>query len=187
MLEHIEALRCLACGALTVKPRTGGGRKRPYRVFPALPLPDDLRVPTCGRCHVEYSDDSMNHALEQALSVAYLDRLRWLTGEALRGLKPHISQRRLELLTGLSQGYLSRLLAGKGNPSPTLVALLLLLANAPEKRLVELSRCWALASTEPLTEDKKWMKPNRRRPQSQTTSQTRKPNRNPSSDEDSPQ
>ena len=49
------------------------------------------------------------------------------------------SQRSLERLLGLSQGYLCRLRAGAGNPSPALIALLLLLANDPT-RVDELSR-----------------------------------------------
>ncbi|PSM31696.1 helix-turn-helix domain-containing protein [Haliangium sp. UPWRP_2] len=49
------------------------------------------------------------------------------------------SQRSIERLLGLSQGYLCRLRAGDGNPSPALIAVLLLLANDP-RRLDELSR-----------------------------------------------
>jgi hypothetical protein len=49
----------------------------------------------------------------------------------------------LEILLGLSLGYLSRLLGGTANPSPHLVAALLLLAKDPEQRLAELRRGWA--------------------------------------------
>ena len=48
-----------------------------------------------------------------------------------------ISQRRLEAILGLSQGYLSRLAHGNGTPSPPLIALLTLLANDPA-RLAEI-------------------------------------------------
>jgi transcriptional regulator with XRE-family HTH domain len=43
------------------------------------------------------------------------------------------SQRSIERLLGLSQGYLSRLGRGAGNPSPALIALLTLLANDPNR------------------------------------------------------
>ena len=55
----------------------------------------------------------------------------------------HISQRQLERLLGLSQGYLSRLRSGAGNPSPELVSHLALLAKDPSTRLSELQRYWA--------------------------------------------
>ena len=44
-----------------------------------------------------------------------------------------VSQRRMEAILGLSQGYLSRLANGSGTPSPPLVALLTLLANDPSR------------------------------------------------------
>jgi transcriptional regulator with XRE-family HTH domain len=43
------------------------------------------------------------------------------------------SKRSIERLLGLSQGYLSRLGRGAGNPSPALIALLTLLANDPTR------------------------------------------------------
>jgi len=57
-------------------------------------------------------------------------------------LARHFSQRHLELRLGLSQGYLSRLRAGSGNPSPALLSLLALLAVDPT-RLHELDRDWS--------------------------------------------
>ena len=47
------------------------------------------------------------------------------------------------MLLGLSQGYLSRLRSGGGNPSPELVSNLALLAQDPKTRLSELERYWA--------------------------------------------
>jgi len=57
----------------------------------------------------------------------------------------HISQRRLELLIGQSQGYLSRLRIGAGNPSAELVSHLAMLAHDPKTRLAELERYWAVS------------------------------------------
>ena len=44
-----------------------------------------------------------------------------------------ISQRQIEHLLGLSQGYLSRLRNGGGNPSELILATLTLLANEPSR------------------------------------------------------
>ena len=54
----------------------------------------------------------------------------------------------MDSLVDLSQGYLSRLLAGNGIPSAALVSLVALLAAEPA-RLEELKRYWALPVTPP--------------------------------------
>lgn len=65
-----------------------------------------------------------------------------MAAESIRTLTEHISQRRLERdVLGLSQGYLSRIAAGKGNPSLALVALLSLLAREPH-HLKTIRRLW---------------------------------------------
>jgi hypothetical protein len=66
-------------------------------------------------------------------------------------LQPFISQRKLELLIGLSQGYLSRLRWGDSPPSAILVCTLALLAKDPKGRLPELKGYWA--DSEPASED----------------------------------
>ena len=68
--------------------------------------------------------------------------LRRLIRQEIDRLIPFISQRRLEVLAGLSQGYLSRLRSGDGTPSATLVCALALLARDPKGRLQELQGYW---------------------------------------------
>jgi hypothetical protein len=68
--------------------------------------------------------------------------LRRLARQEIDRLTPYISQRRLERLLGLSQGYLSRLRSFAGTPSATLVCTLTLLAQAPKERLHELTEYW---------------------------------------------
>ena len=58
------------------------------------------------------------------------------------------SQRRIEHVLGLSQGYLSRLRNGGGNPSPVILATLTLLANDPN-RIAELAGATAQPHTRP--------------------------------------
>lgn len=71
--------------------------------------------------------------------------LRARARSALRSLCPkQLSQRELERMLGLSQGYLCRLRATKGDavPSASLVSLLALLAQEPS-RIDELREYWA--------------------------------------------
>ncbi len=112
--------------------------------MPTLAIPQDVVIPACGRCHSEYLDEESALALQPQLQAAYLDALRVRIRLAIDLLAEHISQRRLEQLLGLSQGYLSRLRAGAGNPSPELVSHLALLSQDPTQRLAELEHFWAL-------------------------------------------
>ena len=135
--------KCLYCGGKTVRPRRRPGRTIEYKTIAALPLPADLMIPTCSRCRAEYLDAEAAQRLEGVLSALYLAELRRRAGEAIKALRQHISQRRLELRLGLSQGYLSRLLTDAGNPSPALVLLLAQLAQDPASRLSEVERFWS--------------------------------------------
>lgn len=153
--------RCLRCNSVSVRPRKGVGRTRHYRVLAQLPIPDDFEIPTCGRCGSEYSEESIDRKLDQALAAVYLDSLQTLAKASIGKLterdpamkRRFISQRRLELVLGLSQGYLSRLLSGHGKPSAPLVLLLGLLSLSPEQTLDEVQRFWRLASPPLSTED----------------------------------
>jgi transcriptional regulator with XRE-family HTH domain len=80
----------------------------------------------------------------QRTKEAFLIDLRTRARVAIDILSHHISQRQLEELLGLSQGYLSRLRARVSNPSAELVANLAMLCQDPPTRLLELERFWAL-------------------------------------------
>lgn len=134
--------KCLRCGGKTVRLRARPGRTIHYKTITALPLPAGLPIPTCSRCLSEYIDGETAHRLDGILSELYLVELRRLASDAIKTLRRHISQRKLELRLGLSQGYLSRLLANAGNPSPQLVLLLAQIAREPESRLYEVERFW---------------------------------------------
>lgn len=72
--------------------------------------------------------------------------MRLLAGAAtaaIAKLAEHARQQELEQLLGLSHGYLSKLRNGKKEPSPALVGELMMLAEEPRKRVVELRRHWA--------------------------------------------
>lgn len=140
--------KCPRCLWLGVRPRTGTGRKLPFRVFADLALPDDAPIPTCGGCGATYFDAATTAALHSTLTNQYNKRLWGLARAALTRIKPYLSQKRLELLLGLSQGYLSMVKAQDRFVSAQLVALLLLIAEAPAERLAALRLCWASAGDE---------------------------------------
>ena len=150
-----EDRRCVRCGSRSVKPRKGKGRTRPYRVFTALPVPDECLIPACRRCGAQYLDDETIAALGPVLERVYVAELQRLAALYIRRLPRRlISQRRLELLCGLSQGYLSRLAAGDGVPSAPLVLLLGLLADGAPASIENLKKFWPRQSSQTEPEQK---------------------------------
>ena len=125
------AFPCVRCGARRVTLREGPGRTYSYRVFPALTVPANIGIPTCGRCWAQYIDEQTAARLEPALAAEYKRELSRRAKRAIADLSPHLSQAALERLTDISQGYLSRINGGHGTPSPQLVLLLAMLAQDP--------------------------------------------------------
>ena len=134
---------CPQCGAPAVRGRARPGRTIRYRNMAALPLPADIALPACLRCRHEFVDAETQARLQPLLHEEYRRALQQRVRVSIDALMQHISQRKLEVLLGLSQGYLSRLRSGGGNPSPELVSHLALLAGDPATRLAELERYWA--------------------------------------------
>lgn len=136
--------KCIKCLSRSVRTYSGPGRTTRYRNIAAVPIPLTFGVPTCRRCRSEYYDAPTMAALTPLLHQEYLQELKQRAKDAIDILMRYISQRRLERLLGLSQGYLSRVRAGSGNPSAELVSNLALLAHDPKVRLLELERYWAI-------------------------------------------
>ena len=141
------ARKCPRCRRAAVRERGETGRTIAYRVFADLALPDDAPIPTCGGCGATYFDAATTTELGPTLTNQYNKRLLGLGRAALVRLKPHVSQKELELLTGLSHGYLSKV-KQEVCVSAQLVALLMLMAEAPAAQLAALRRCWASAWNE---------------------------------------
>lgn len=134
---------CSRCGAQgSVRLRKRPGRSVPYRTLPALPVPQEVAIPTCSRCRAEYLDAQTQEILAPLRSRLYAAELRRRIKEAIATLGTVTSQHYVETLLGLSQGYLSRLKAGAGTPSPALVLQLQQLALDPIPRLREAERLW---------------------------------------------
>lgn len=135
-----KAQRCPCCGYKALIPSARPGRVVRYRNT-ALTLPADLRLPACRRCRYEpLGLDALPPELPEAL---YRATLRRRVATAIARVQIHRPQRRIELLCNLSQGYLSRLRAGDGDPGAPLVCLLALLAAHPEL-IAELEAYWTM-------------------------------------------
>lgn len=81
-------------------------------------------------------DRGVADRIRAVINAARRERAAVLVRRLCHG--PRTTQREVERLLGLSQGYLCRIAAGAGNPSRTLIAALTLLANDPS-RLSELA------------------------------------------------
>ena len=139
-------IRCSTCGEGEVSPLALPGRTARYKNMAALPIPDDLAIPTCGACGAEWIDRPTAKAVDAALEREYQERLRQLAVTDLQQLAAsHVTQRRLERLLGLSHGYLSKIRSGASRPSATLVSCLHLLASDPDRRLREMEESFAPA------------------------------------------
>ena len=123
------ATKCPRCRAKAVTPRNRAGRTMRYRNIAALPIPADFQIPTCGRCAAEYLSPATCDRLAPLLLSSYQAALRSAAAKLVPAATVKLSQRQLEAVLGVSQGYLSRIKSQSGQPSSILVALLHLLAE----------------------------------------------------------
>ena len=121
--------KCLKCGAKAVRPRQRARRTMRYRNLAALPIPEDFPIPTCGRCAAEYLSPATCDHLAPLLLSSYQAALRAAGAILVTAATADISQRKLEAVLGVSQGYLSGIKSGKRQPSSAFVALLYLAAQ----------------------------------------------------------
>jgi hypothetical protein len=143
-MSEFKPRRCRECGEGMIRPLAKAGRRMPYRNMLALHVPATLAIPTCDSCGTEWIDGATAEALDAALEGAYIHELHRRLDAAIERITSmtSIPQRRLEQLLGLSEGYLSRLRTGRGDPSAQVVSALALLAQDPQARVQELDRLW---------------------------------------------
>jgi hypothetical protein len=61
--ERPRTSTCPRCGAKrSVRMQKRIGRSIPYRTLPALPLPEDVVIPTCSKCQSEFVDKQIRNA-----------------------------------------------------------------------------------------------------------------------------
>ncbi len=139
-------ITCPTCGKGEVVPVARPGRTYRYKNMAALPLRDDVAIPTCRSCGAEWIDRPTAAVVDAALEREYQKRLWELAVADLERLAAlRVTQQRLENILGLSQGYLSKIRSGASRPSATLVSCLHLLASDPEHRLREMEESFATA------------------------------------------
>jgi hypothetical protein len=143
----MKTYECPACGKGLVAPRGGEGRAFPYKQLPALEVAGDFKIPTCDACGEMFISAAFAKKIDAQLERRYLRLLAETATAAIGKLAEHARQQELEQLLGLSHGYLSKLRNGKKDPSPALVGELMMLAENPQKRVVELRRHWAAAGS----------------------------------------
>jgi len=142
MNRQIER-RCRACGKGTIRPERKAGREWSFQGL-SLVVPADFEVPTCDHCGEAWLDPDRAEALDDLLERQYQERLHARLQDAISIISHHRSQRALEQLLGLSQGYLSHVLSGRKTPSTQLVLTLVLIARDPDVRIPELEEALGL-------------------------------------------
>lgn len=133
--------KCPACGKGPVAMVARAGRTQRYRNM-TLPLPVDLALAECTSCGEGFVGEADAAAMDEVLDVAYQHELRRRAIGFLDKLVAAVAQRRLEVLLGLSVGYLSKI-RSKEFPSAPLVTELALLAADPEAGIARLEKFWA--------------------------------------------
>jgi hypothetical protein len=133
--------RCYECGEGTIRPVAKAGRTDRYKTM-TLEIPASLKIPTCTACGAEWMDKSIATKITQALEEQYNERIHALAAGAIAVIVKETTQRHLEELLGLSQGYVSKLRSGKEIASPTLAAQLVMIAKDPAGRLQEIADLW---------------------------------------------
>ncbi len=144
-------MNCPECGRGEVRPNHDQDRRWSFRTIPDLELPVEVEIPTCAHCGEQWIDGDTDAALDAGLERAFRATVLEKAKRAIDTLRETFGhrQRTVERALGLSHGYLSKIIAKERDPSPTLVAALLLLAN-DAGRLEELRASWSTRGREAL-------------------------------------
>lgn len=140
---------CPVCGIGVVRPVASPGRFARYKTMARVPIPGDVEIPTCDRCRSEFIDDATARRVDAALDSVFQAELKRRAATSIESISRFVPQRRLEMLLGLSHGYISKLRSGERTPSPELVSHLGLIARDPARRIRELEASWGGAPLEP--------------------------------------
>lgn len=138
----MKPFRCPECGG-EVRLSTGTGRTTHYHKM-VLPLPDDMKLPTCNKCGERYVDSRTAKMVDEVAKPLYRAKLCAMAKAAIDQLTQSHKQYTVEKALCLSHGYLSHLRAGKRTPTAELVGHLTMLARHPAQ-VQELESIWAAA------------------------------------------
>jgi transcriptional regulator with XRE-family HTH domain len=120
--------RCPECGG-EVRLLAREGRTREYLRGVSLAVPSDYEIPTCTSCGEELMNVEVSGPLDTLLAEGLKGMLRGYV-DAIR-MRHTVTQQEIEDALGITRSYLSHVLAGRNEPSPTLVKMLRLLAEVP--------------------------------------------------------
>lgn len=139
-----KTVKCPVCGELALSLRTGPNRFVTHRRM-AVEVPHDFPLPECSSCGARPINLRLAEKLDPLLEAAYQKRLTQLVNDDLDRLAVTRPLYEWETVLGYSKGWLSKIREAK-SPSPQAVALIRLMANAPEREK-ELKELWATHPT----------------------------------------
>lgn len=140
----MKTVKCPVCGELSLSLRTGRHRFITHRRM-EVEVPEDFPLPECASCGARPINMRVAEKLDPLLEAAYQRRLTELVNADLDRLSRVRPLYEWEMILGYSKGWLSKIREAK-SPSPQAVALIRLVANAPQ-RITELSALWARPAT----------------------------------------
>lgn len=140
----MKTVKCPVCGEVALALRKGPNRFVTHRRM-AVEVPHDFELPECANCGARPISFKVAEKLDPLLQEAYLKRLAQLVDDDLERLAQTRPLYEWEQILGYSKGWLSKIREAKA-PSPQAVALIRLMANAPEREK-ELKELWASRPT----------------------------------------
>lgn len=150
MVDRDWEVACFSCDEGTIARRNARGMVVGHRDEPAVLIEEDVIVHLCDRCGEMLIDADSAARLDAVLEPAYRRiRVRRVL-DAVAGIQAvlGISQRELERLLGVSDGYVSKLRHGRRVPDATTLRLLHLIHADPHaavRRIAEIAAIGPLA------------------------------------------
>jgi DNA-binding transcriptional regulator YiaG len=141
---------CFSCGEGTIARRNARGQIFGYRDERAIPIEADLIVHLCDHCGEMLLDADAAARLSAVLEPSYRRLKVRRVMEAVDGIRAalDISQRDLERLIGVSDGYISKLRHGRRVPDATTLRLLHLINADPHAAVQRIAEIAAIGPVE---------------------------------------
>lgn len=144
MLERSYSRTCFTCGEGTIALRNARGLRVPYKDEREVPIEVDVEVHLCDRCGEMLLDEDAALRLDAVQESTYRRLRVRRAAEAVEGICAalDVTQRELERLIGVSDGYVSKLLHGRRVPDATTLRLLHLIHADPHaavRRIAEIA------------------------------------------------
>jgi hypothetical protein len=141
MTDRAKGRPCGGCGEGYLQPTNIRGRKLDHRDDPAVLVLEDLVVPVCDTCGDMPLTLAQATELDAVLERAYRRKRLRQQRALLHDLRDRgLTQGQIEQFAGLSQGYVSKLAAGKKLAGGKTFKLLYLLHRNPEAALSAIGR-----------------------------------------------